>query len=67
MGISKTLCAIAEGLKICGVGEDTMFAIVCLLKTPQQEEEMLEYMLAMETPESSEKLLERAVYISKRI
>ena len=65
MATSSTLRNIAEGLKICGVGKDGMLAILCLLKTPEQEKKMLEYMLSMKKPETEAQLLEQAVALSR--
>ena len=65
MATSNTLRSIAEGLKICGVGKDGMLAILCLLKTPEQEEKMLEHLLSMETPETEAQLLEKAVELTR--
>ena len=65
MATSKMLRAIAEGLKICGAGEEVMLAILCLLKTKEQEQAMLDYMLKMEKPEEPTKLLEKAVELTR--
>jgi len=64
MRTSNTLRSIAEGLKICGVGKDAILAILCLLKTPEQEKKLLEHLLSMDTPETEEQLLEKTVEIT---
>ena len=42
-----------------------MLAILCLLKTKEQEQAMLDYMLKMEKPEEPTKLLEKAVELTR--
>lgn len=65
METSNTLRTIAEGLKICGVSKDGMLAILCLLKTPEQEQAMLDHLLKMKEPEPEAQLLEKAVELNR--
>ncbi len=67
MVMSNTLRAIEEGLKTCEIGQDGMLVILCLLKTPAQEQSMLNYMLKMEEPETEEQLLTAALTIAGKI
>jgi hypothetical protein len=62
---SNTLRTIAEGLKICGISKDGMLAILCLLKTPEQEQAMLDHLLKMKEPETEAQLLEKAVELNR--
>ena len=65
MATPPMLRAVAEGLKICGVSQDGMLAILCLLTTPEQEQAMLNHLLSMENPETEGQLLGKAVELSR--
>ena len=65
MATSKVLRSIIEGLKACGVKQETAIAIVCLLKTTEQEMEMLAYILRKCEAPTEDELLTKALEIAK--